>query len=157
MTHDGSIPPTTDPFSQFWGDMMSRMSPGASPQASAFQPSANLRDEAAKQMRRAFLDAWAQHCEEFMRSDAFLAAMKQSMDGALEFRRQMNEFLTKALGESQMPARSDTDAILQAVRSFEGKVLDQLAALQARVGKLEAGAQRPATVSRSGDTKDDEA
>ncbi len=126
-------PNPADQFSQFWFDMMSKMGAGAFTPPRTSSPT----DDMMKQMRQAFFDSWAKYCEEFMRSEQFLSMMKKSMDGALAFRTQLNEFMTKALHEKQMPARSDTDSILLVLRSLEERVLDRIEKLSDRVGNLE--------------------
>lgn len=127
---------TADPFTRFWTDCVSKMSG-----AGFAQSPPNLSDDAMKQMRRAFFDAWAGHCDEFMRSPAFLDGMKKSMDGALAFREQVNEFMTRALHEAQVPARTDTDAIMLVLRSMEERVLDRLDRLEERVSALDGVAE----------------
>ena len=109
-----------DPFTKFWTDMMSKMgSSGATP------PFGVSQEEVSRQMRQACFDAWAKYCEDFMRSDAFLDAMKKSMDGALAFRQQVNDFLKKAVGDSPLASSDDTETIVLAVRSLEERVLDR--------------------------------
>lgn len=125
----------TDPFTKFWSDIMAGMG-GAAPQGSA-------QEDMLLQMRRTFFDAWAHQCEEFMRSDAFLAMMKQSMETALAFREKTNEFLNKTLNDAQMPSREDTDSIQIAIRTLQEQVLDRLDALSQRVEALEARNGRP--------------
>ena len=127
---------STEAFTKFWTDMFSRMTPPGGVGMPFAPPSP---EETAKQMRQAMFDSWAKHCEDFMRSDVFLDSMKKSMDGALAFRQKLNDFLTKILQESQIPARSDTEAILLAVRRMEEKVLDRMESLTQRVEALEAG------------------
>lgn len=131
FTGQGADNGTGDPFSRFWMDLISKMSTGFAPTAPPSQ------DETAKRMRQAFFDAWAKHCDEVMHSPMFLDMMKKSMDGALAFKQEVNQFMTKALHEQQMPARSDTDSILLVLRSMEDRVLDRLNKLGERVEKLE--------------------
>ena len=126
----------TDPFTRFWSDIMAGMSGGVGAPGST-------QDDMMRQMRRVFFDAWAQQCEEFMRSDAFLAMMKQSMESALAFREKTNEYLNKALNDAHMPSREDTDSILIAVRTLQEQVLDRLDGLSKRVEALEARNGRP--------------
>ena len=139
---DGGNP--TEQFTKFWSDMMAN--------AGKFggQPPPPAPDAAMKQMRRAFFDAWAAQCEEFMRSEQFLDSMKKSMDNALAFKQQMNEFFTKHLHDAQMPARSDTDSILLVLRSLEERVLTKLEDLAARVERLEAGIAAKGSKKSSG-------
>ncbi len=148
-----------DPFTKFWSDCVSKMS------GAGFTPNPpQVSDDSMKQMRRAFFDAWANHCDEFMRSPAFLDGMKKSMDGALAFREQLNEFMTKALHGAQAPARSDTDSIMLVLRSLEERVLDRLDRLEERVASIDdassdskesslptaEGKRQPATSKRKG-------
>ena len=132
FTGQGADNGSGDPFSKFWMDMMSKMGTGFAPAAVPTQ------DETAKRMRQAFFDAWAGHCDEVMHSPMFLDMMKKSMDGALAFKQEMNQFLTKALHDQQMPARSDTDSILLVLRSMEDRVIDRLNKLSERVERLES-------------------
>ena len=135
---------SSDPFTKFWTDCASKM------MSAGFAPNnASLSEDGLKQMRRAFFDAWAHHCDEFMRSPAFLEGMKKAMDGALAFREQLNEFMTRALHEAQVPARSDTDSIMLVLRSLEERVLDRLDRLEDRVAAIEDGDADPETVRSS--------
>ena len=136
---NNSTNPMGDPFSKFWMDCMAKMTGAGF--GSTTGPSTS--DDAVKQVRRAFLDAWAQHCEEFMRSPSFLEGMKRAMDNSLAFREQLNEFLTRALHEGQFPARSDTDSILVVLRSLEDRVLDRLDRLEKRVAGVEDSSGAP--------------
>ena len=127
-----------DPFTKFWTDCVSKMT------GAGFAPNPpQVSDDAIKQMRRAFFDAWAHHCDELMRSPAFLDGMKKSMDGALAFREQLNQFMTKALHGAQAPARSDTDSIMLVLRSLEERVLDRLDRLEQRVASIDDASTDP--------------
>ena len=130
---------SADPFTMFWSDWMAKMTGMGAPAASA-----PMQEQVMKQMRQAFFDAWAQHCDEFMRSEMFLDAMKRSMDSSLAFRQQLNEFFTRTLHEGQAPARSDTDSIMLVLRSFEERVLNRIDDLAERVTDLEAHLGRTA-------------
>ena len=135
----------SDPFSRFWVDLMSKMS------GTPFAPTASqMQDDAMKRARQAFFDAWAQHCDEFLRSDAFLEVLKKSMDSALAFKQELNEFMTKALHGQQMPARSDTDSILVVLRSMEDRVLERMDRLSHRVDALESSVSGASPDAASG-------
>jgi len=136
---------TSDPFSRFWVDLMSKMS------GTPFAPTASqMQDDAMKRTRQAFFDAWAHHCDEFLRSDAFLDVLKKSMDSALAFKQELNEFMTKALHDQQLPARSDTDSILVVLRSMEDRVLERIDRLSSRVDALESSASGASPDAASG-------
>lgn len=131
-----------DPITKFWSDVMASMGAGTMPKP----PS---QEDILKQMRRAFFDAWAAKCEDFMQSDAFLGMMKQSMESTLAFREKTNEFLKSSLGSAQMPSRDDTDSILITLRSLQEKMLDKLDGLSDRVARLETSLERAPTKGKT--------
>lgn len=132
-----------DPFTTFWSDFMSKMAPPSGmaplPGMPAVPPMAGGADF-SKQMRQSLFDSMSSYCDDFMRSEQFLTAMRQSMDGALAFRQQLDKFLTSTVRSGQQPAREDTDHILIALRSMEDRVLKRLERLEDRLGELEDGA-----------------
>jgi len=123
---------------QFWGDMMRHMPnmPTAGPSAAVSAPPGS--EAFAEQMQKMFMDAWAKGLNEFMRSEAFLTAMKQTVDNALACRQQLNGLLRKAWHDAQGTNRTDAEDIMQFLHSFEDRVLDQLDVLTRRVDALEA-------------------
>jgi hypothetical protein len=142
----------SDAVSAFWADLMSKMSTAGIGRAAQ-----SPQDEMFRQMRQAFFDAWGQYCEEFMRSPSFLETMRKSMENALAFRQQVNEYLSKALHEGQAPARSDTDSILLVLRSLEDRVLSRVEELAHRVDELHEKVSRvsppSAATATSGPTR----
>lgn len=118
-------------FAQMWTDFASKMAgAGFSFGADATPP------EAARHVRDAMFQAMAQYCEQYMRSPQFLESMKQSMDTAIEFRKQLNDFLTRAHHEMQGVARSDVDALMVAIRRAETRVLARIEDITARLEEL---------------------
>lgn len=88
-----------------------------------------------------------------MSSEPFLEAMRKSMEGALAFKQQVNEFLAQSLNESQLPSREDTDSIMLVLRSVEERVLDRLERLERRMeqfdSRLEGRESLPEATERS--------
>lgn len=119
-----------EPFLQFWQDAMSRMTGGATP---ATAPS----NDVLQAMRRTFFDAMARLCDDYLRSPQFLEMMKQSMDHALAFRRQLNQFLTSALQAAQMPTQEDLGEIREALQSIQDGLLQRVEDLSRRVNSLD--------------------
>ena len=124
-----------DPFSKFWAEMASKMA-GTATNPFAGQPQ-QTQDAAMKAMRQAFMEAWAQQCEEFLGSEAFLEQMKKSMDSAMTFKEQVNQFVNQAAESGPLSTRSDAESITQALASFEDRVIDQLTSLTNRMDELE--------------------
>jgi hypothetical protein len=92
--------------------------------------------EAAGQVRDALFRAAEQYWVEFMRSPQFLEAMKQSMDAAIAFRKQVNDFLTRTRHEAQGTARDDIDALMLCIRHLETRMLDRMDELESRLDRI---------------------
>lgn len=119
-----------DSWTRMWTDMMGRM-------ASAGATAPPAPKDVFEQMRTAFFDVLSRQAEEFMRSEAFLNTMKQSMDGALVFRKQINDFVAKGLESSQMPSTTDVEEIVRLVRNMEQRITDKMDDLSYRLEQLE--------------------
>jgi len=130
----------TDPFTAFWCDVLRRMSG-----AGFNMPSPD--SELAEQMRRAFFDAWARYFDEFFRSEAFMASMKQAMDSTLAWQQMWKEHLQRGLSAAQVPSREDTDHIVMLIRGVEDRILEKLEQLSERVAKLEGRPRRTAAAA----------
>lgn len=132
--------PMTDAFTQFWSDFMSRMGTGIAP-----QPTAGA--DATKRMQRIFFDAMAKYADDFMRSPQFLESLKQTMDNALAFRRQMDQWLANSLNAVQMPSHGDVTDVVARVHSVERRVLERLDELEHRIAALEGDGAEPVAVA----------
>lgn len=124
-----------DPFSAFWQDFTAKMMAAGMP-VTAQNPSL----DAMNQMRRIFFDSMAQHAEQFMRSEAFLKSMKQSMDAGLAWQQQLNQSLQKGLSAAQMPSRNDVEHLTLLVHGIEDRLAKKLDELSQRIGALEGDA-----------------
>lgn len=122
--------PGADAFSAFWSDFFGKMAAaGIAPP----QPAADV----SERMRKAFFESFAKYADEFMRSEAFLKMMKQSMDHALAWQQTMNQYLQKGLAGAQMPSKPDADHVVMLVRGMEDRVMDKLEEMSRRIDDLE--------------------
>ena len=151
MSNNHQEQAATDAFTQFWGDVLNRMTTAAGPMSGSM-PSPG--PEAMKQMQRVFLDAMAKYCDDFMRSEPFLQMMKQTMDRSLAFKQQLDHFLGAAQKGMQAPARADIDDLAGTLLKIEERVLDRLDSLETKVGAMEGGGRKAgAEVQRHKGTK----
>lgn len=123
--------PGAEQMTAFWQEFLGKMG--------GVQPG----PDATERMRKAFFDAFARWAEEYMRSDAFLASMKQATDAALAWQQNMNEMLKKGLSAAQMPSRDDADHVTLLVRGMEDRLLDRLEQITRRLDKLEKTSAKP--------------
>lgn len=132
-----------DPFTALWSEWMKKLA--ASVPGGAEAASATATSEMAGQMRKTFFDAMSQHADQYMRSDAFLAAMKQSMDNALAWQQMVNQFLQKGVSGAQLPTRADSEHVVRLIRGMEDRLIAKLENMEGRVARLEkaAGVETP--------------
>ncbi len=118
-------------FTRMWTEFASKMaSAGVS-----FGPE-SPPPEAARQVRDAMFNALSGYCEEYMRSPQFLATMKQSMDNAIAFRKQMNTYLNRMHHEFQGVSQEDMDGLMNMMSDVQKTVLRRLDGLASRLDTL---------------------
>ena len=119
-----------DPFGAMWAEWIKHMVPaGVSP------PAPN--SETMEHIRRVFFDMMASQADQFMRSEAFLASMKQATDNAVAWQKTMNEAMQRGLAAVQVPSRADAEHLVALVRGMEERLVDRLDELQSRVRQVE--------------------
>lgn len=119
-----------DPFINFWTEFWKK---AATLGAATPQPPPDVMS----QLRKMFFDAMSEHAERYMRSEAFLSAMKQSMENTLAWQQQMNAFMQKNLAAAQAPSRVDADHTVVLVRGMEDRLMARLEKLDRRIAALE--------------------
>lgn len=120
-------------ITKMWGEFASRMA-----QASGALKPDDMPPEMARAMRSAMFRAMGEYCDQFMRSPQFLQMMKQSMAGAIQLRRQLNEFLGRVQHEFQGTSRQDVDQLMLALRHLEQRIVDGNEHLLERIEELDA-------------------
>lgn len=129
-----SMPPFDPAAMQaMWQQMMGQFAQTAGRQP----PPANMPADAYKQMQKMYLEMMARWADEYMRSEPFLDQMKQSLEGALAMRRQVEEFIRKASEQSYGSTLGIYDAV-GAVRDAESWITRRIDELAERLGAIEA-------------------
>ena len=118
-------------FVELWTEMATKMAAAGM----AVSPD-SAPPQAAREARAAIFQTMSKHAEEAMRSPQFLEMMKQSLDGSLQFREQLNDFLTRLHHQLQGVARQDIDSVLAGIHQLERRVLDRLEGLDKRFDEV---------------------
>lgn len=134
-----------DPISGFWRDVWARWSTTGAPGAGMPGMPGGMGDastffspDAVRRMQAAFYDAMAQYAEQYMRSPDFLAAMRRSMDQAMQFRSQMDDFLKSNMASAFETATGGANSeILGAIRHSASQIQTQIGKLEERVAAIE--------------------
>ena len=138
-------------FLKMWTDFAGKMATAGV----SFSPEATPPD-AARDMRSAFFKAWSEHCEQYMRSPEFLDSWKKAMDGAIEFRREMNQSLGRMHHEFGGTSRQDVDHLMQAMSHLERRLVDNqeraTQTIEQLADRLEALEKKLAAIEKSGKT-----
>ncbi|MBX3355422.1 MAG: hypothetical protein KF724_06960 [Phycisphaeraceae bacterium] len=110
--------------------------PGMSPGAEGFT---GFTPEAMRRMQNAFFEAMAQHAEQWMKSPQFLESLKRSMDRALDFRRQMDDFLQSNMATAFEAATGGANSeVMGAIRQTASQIEAQMSRLHERLDAIEA-------------------
>jgi hypothetical protein len=122
--------PSLTPFLAFWNDCYTGL-------AAAGTAPGQAAPDFVERMRRSFFDALGKYIDEFMRSEAFLNAMKQSFDNAMAVKSATNQLLQKNLAAAQIPSLIDHEQLVDMVRGLEDRLFTRLDTLASRIDKLE--------------------
>jgi hypothetical protein len=142
MGTDGPGPfPGADGFVKMWSDFASSMAKAGL----MFSP-ASSPPQIAREIRSAMLEAWAEYCDQFMRSGEFREMTKQSLAASVEARRQMNDFFGRMQHEFQGASRQDVDQLMLSLRHIERRLVDGMERLSARLDEV---AERLAKLEQS--------
>jgi hypothetical protein len=118
-------------FTTLWMEAATKMAQAGM----MFDPS-KAPPELARQMRSMTFSAMAGYVEEFLRSPQFLSAMKQSIDTAVTFRKQLNDMLTTMQHNVQGVARQDVDSLMLTMRHIETRLLDSIEQIGDRLDQI---------------------
>lgn len=119
----------SDLFTRMWSDFASQM------RAHGLSPEQGGADQ-ARQMRDVFFASWTDACDKYMRSDEFRRMMRESMQAAIDLRRQFNEQMGAAQHLMQGASRQDIDRLAQSVDGLERRVNDTFTQIMDRLDTL---------------------
>lgn len=120
-------------FTKLWMDTMSRMT-GA---ALAFTPGATP-PEATRQVRDAFLSSFDHSVNSYMRSEPFLRSMRQSLDLAMEMRKQFTQFMTQVQHTVGTAAEEDVRSVMLGIRHAEERISRRVEQVSIRLEEIES-------------------
>ncbi len=78
----------------------------------------------AREMRSDIFKAVADSADAFMRTPLFLEAIKRSLNTSVQYRRHLNEMLSRVQYEFQSASRQDVDNLMQMVNHLENRMAD---------------------------------
>jgi hypothetical protein len=91
-----------------------------------------------QQMQRRWLDAVAQSVESFMRTPAFLGAVKQNLKVMTDLKVFQDQLVKGAARQVGLPLADDISGLFERLDSIEREVLTRLGAVDSRLKAVEA-------------------
>jgi hypothetical protein len=117
----------------FWTQWLEQSSRGTQALLEAM-----LATDDPKQLHQRWLDAVSQSLENFMRTPAFLEAMKQNLKVITDLKGFQNQVAQGAVHQLGMPLADDITGLFERLNSVEQKILTRLGAVDSRLKAVEA-------------------
>jgi hypothetical protein len=129
---NGTIDPVLKPFFDLWSDFY-RQADNA--QREYFQGIDNSTN--AKALQRRWNDAMSKSADAFMRSPAFLQAMKQNADAVIKLKQQSDDLSKEFARNANIPTTSDISGLFERLHSVEEVILTSLRRIEERLQAIE--------------------
>jgi hypothetical protein len=116
---------------EFWADVATKVAAAGMAANGDAAPT-----QSAREVRSTVFEAMGRYADQFMRSPQFLEFTRHSLDGSMQLREQLNDFLTKLRHELQGVARQDIESVLAAVHQMERRVIERLDDIDKKIDEL---------------------
>jgi hypothetical protein len=124
--------PIWQPFSEFWNRWVEK-----SDEVTRQWTQQVLRQDKLEEWRRQWLEAVSESCEAYMRSPAFLEAMKHQADATVKMKAQANDLAREAARNLDIPTAGDISGLFERVHSVEEALLSRLARIEEKLARID--------------------
>lgn len=125
-----------EPFYDWWNNYVKQVNEGAQAYVAGLTAASDLQ-----QWRRGWLDALTQSLDTYMRSPAFLEAMKHNMQAAVQAREQVNDVGQEMARNAQIPTLNDISGLFERIKSLEVELIHRLEKIEQRLLQFEPTAR----------------
>jgi hypothetical protein len=91
----------------------------------------------AKAWQRRWYEAVSKSMEAYMRSPAFLKAVKQNTDAAIKMKLHSDDIATEIARNMNLPMASDISGLFERLHGTEAAILERLRGIEERLGGIE--------------------
>ncbi len=141
---NGPVNPVTKPFAEFWQSYAEQWN------ANAKQFMEGIDGSTSEVWRRKWLDAMSQSFDAYMRSPAFLEAMKHNFDGMIQAKQSVNDVSQEVARNSGIPTAGDISGLFERLHSIEDSIIARLSHIEQRIGAIEESVTEAKKPSRGG-------
>jgi hypothetical protein len=129
---NGTIDPVMKPFFDMWSVYFKQANDA---QREFFQGIDNTTN--LKALQRRWNDAVGKSADAFMRSPAFLQAMKQNADAVIKLKQQTDDLSKEFARNANIPTTSDISGLFERLHSVEEVILSRLGRIEERLRAIE--------------------
>jgi uncharacterized protein YdiU (UPF0061 family) len=127
-----TIEPVMQPFVDFWSNYMQQANDATRELFDGFEDGAQF-----KNWQRRWMDAVSQSADAYMRTPAFLEAMKHNTNAAVKFKRQADDWANEMARNANIPTTGDISGLFERMHSVEETILKRLARIDERLESIE--------------------
>jgi hypothetical protein len=141
MTANAQTNGTANPFFEPWMDFWSKTIEQSKEQSAALlEAMQGIPDPEA--LRRRWLDSLSNNLDTFLRSPAFLEAMRRNFEAMTEMKSHGEEAAQSVARETGIPRLSDVSGLFERLRLAQVLILDRLSAIERRLEAIETHTRR---------------
>jgi hypothetical protein len=128
----GGLDPMIQPFASFWTSFIEQSNENTRQFIEDMDGAAD-----AKTWQRRWLDAVSKSMDAYLRSPAFLQAMKQNTDLMIKAKRQADDLTTEIARNANIPTAGDISGLFERLHSVEEVILRRLDRIDERLTAIE--------------------
>jgi hypothetical protein len=131
-TTNGTIDPILQPFFDLWSDYYKQVNDATRELLDNFEDGAN-----PKNWQRRWNEAVSKSADAYMRSPAFLHAMKQNTDAAIKIKQQADDLAKEFARNANIPTASDISGLFERMHCVEEVIRGRLCRIEQRLEAIE--------------------
>ena len=124
--------PVMQPFVDFWSNTMQQANDATRELFDGLDDGSEF-----KNWQRRWMDSISQSIDAYMRTPAFLEAMKHNTNATVKFKRQADDWASEMARNANIPTAGDISGLFERLHSVEEIILKRLARIDERLESLE--------------------
>ena len=131
-TSNGSVDPMVQPFVDFWSSYIQQANESTRQMLEGIDGSADV-----KTWQRRWSETVNKSMDAYLRSPAFLQAMRENTDLVIKAKRQADDLATEIARNANIPTAHDISGLFERLHSVEEVILTRLNRIEERLHAIE--------------------
>lgn len=128
----GSFDPMVQPFVDFWSSYIKQANDATRAMLEGFDEGTDV-----KTWQQRWFEAVSKSMDVYLRSPAFLHAMKQNTDAVIKAKQQADDMTAEFARNANIPTAHDISGLFERLHSVEDVILGRLDRIEGRLSTLE--------------------